>query len=307
MRCLAGLFVALLLAPIAAAADSPLPAPLNAATNYVPRWSPDGQRLAFASTVDGNWNVHVVDADGSNLERLTDHPAADVGPEWSPDGRELVFFSRRDGNAEIYLLDLATRAVRRLTDHLERDGNPSFSPDGRHIVFVSDRGGTREIWRMDRDGGGLVQLTHGSVDNTAARPIYSPDGRSILFASQRPGDAARKLWIMDADGSRLREFSGHLLESNPSYTPDGAWVAYDGSSTGRDDTSDGSWEIFRRRADGSEETRLTRNRVNDWAPHYSPDGRFIAYCSGFNDQYEIWVMNADGTAPRRVTRLVYPE
>lgn len=300
------LLVVALAAPFVSAAESPLPAPRNAATNYVPRWSPRGDKLAFYSTIDGNWNLYLVNPDGSGLDRLTDHPADDVGPEWSPDGRELVFFSRRDGDAEIYRIELATRTVQRLTTQPGRDGNPSYSPDGREIVFVSDRSGSREIWKMQRDGSQPVQLTRDSVDNSAARPVYSPDGQHLIFSSQRAGDTARKLWIMRADGSALRPYSGGLLEANPTWTPDSAFVAFDGSPTGRDDTSDGSWEIFQRRADGTAPVRLTNNRVNDWAPHYSPDGRFIAYCSGFNNQYEIWIMRADGTEPRRVTHLVYP-
>jgi len=293
-------------APAASAAGSPLPAPLNASTNYVPRWSPDGTRLAFYSNRDGNWNLYLINADGTGLARLTDDPTSDTGPEWSPDGRALVFQSNRHGDWEIYRLELATGALLRLTTDPARDSNPSYSPDGTQIVFASTRGGAREIWKMNHDGANPVQLTRDSVSNDAARPIFSPDGRWILFASQRAGDADRQLWMMRADGSDLRPFSGKLYESNPSWSPDGLSVAYDGSSTGRDDTSDGSWEIYRRDHTGGSETRLTSNQVNDWAPHYSPDGRSIAYCSGFNNQYEIWIMRADGGAPRRVTRLVYP-
>jgi Tol biopolymer transport system component len=50
---------------------------------------------------------------------------------------------------------------------------------------------------------------------------------------------------------------------------------------------------------------LTENAVNDWAPAWSPDGSRIAFCSGMNNRYEIWVMDADGSNARRVTRLVY--
>ena len=64
------------------------------------------------------------------------------------------------------------------------------------------------------------------------------------------------------------------------------------------------WEIWSRRDDGTDRRRLTRNRVNDWGPAYSPEGARIAYCSGKDDRYEIW-MEASGANPKRLTRLVY--
>jgi serine/threonine protein kinase len=62
-----------------------------------PEASPDGQRLAFMSNRDGNWEIYLADLDGQNLQRLTDHPANDGLPAWSPDGQWLAFVSTRGG------------------------------------------------------------------------------------------------------------------------------------------------------------------------------------------------------------------
>ena len=72
-------------------------------------WSPDGRYIAFESKRDGNWEIYVMDSDGSNPRRLTDHPAEDKYPSWSPDGRYIAFQSNRDhDNWEIYVMDLAS-------------------------------------------------------------------------------------------------------------------------------------------------------------------------------------------------------
>lgn len=68
-----------------------------------PAWSPDGRRLAFHAERAGNWDIYIVNIDGSGLVRVTTHPAADRYPAWSPDGRWLAFSSDRDGLWEVYI------------------------------------------------------------------------------------------------------------------------------------------------------------------------------------------------------------
>jgi TolB protein len=72
-------------------------------------------KIAFYSTRDGREDIYVVDADGTNLRRLTDGNAGGLCPTFSPDGRQIAFLSRRDGNEEIYVMDVGGRNVRRLT------------------------------------------------------------------------------------------------------------------------------------------------------------------------------------------------
>ena len=68
-------------------------------------WSPDGSRIAFSSFRDDNDEIYVMNADGTNLRRMTNHPAKDRYPAWSPDGQRLAFSSHRDGNDEIYVMN----------------------------------------------------------------------------------------------------------------------------------------------------------------------------------------------------------
>ncbi|MGR3296281.1 MAG: TolB family protein, partial [Candidatus Bathyanammoxibius sp.] len=87
-----------------------------------------GSRIAFPSDRDGNYEIYVMDADGSNLERLTDNLASDGEPSWSPDGSRIAFTSDRDGNPEIYVMDADGSNQQRLTDNPASDYGPSWSP-----------------------------------------------------------------------------------------------------------------------------------------------------------------------------------
>src|SRR6187402_1016696 len=79
-----------------------------------PRWSPDGRRIAFKSTRGGSYNLYLMDADGSNVRRLTNHGGNDHDPAWLPDGESFVFASDRDrgvGRFDLYRYWIADGAV----------------------------------------------------------------------------------------------------------------------------------------------------------------------------------------------------
>ncbi len=85
-------------------------------------------QIAFHSNRDGNEEIYVMNADGSGLTRLTDHPAADGSVAWSPDGSRIAFRSGRDGNADVYVMNADGSGVTRLTDNLAFDRRPAYSP-----------------------------------------------------------------------------------------------------------------------------------------------------------------------------------
>lgn len=104
-----------------------------------PAISPDGQKIAFMSRRDGNWDIYVVNADGSNLQRLTDDPAEDGLPTWSPDGRAIAFASSRGDNWAIWAVMPNGRGLRQL---FVMDG----SPDG----FVGTNRDASRGWAEER-------------------------------------------------------------------------------------------------------------------------------------------------------------
>ncbi len=96
-----------------------------------PTWSPDGQRLAFCANPDGNWEIYTIKTDGTDMVRLTQHPAYDIQPAWTPDGAWLTFTSNRDGDWDLYAVHADGSALARVTDDPAVETNPvwrNFSP-----------------------------------------------------------------------------------------------------------------------------------------------------------------------------------
>ena len=123
-----------------------------------PVWNPKtGAQIAFVSGRTSLPQIYIMDADGTNVQRMTDTGYA-VSPAWSPNGQFLLFAWRRNygpgapGGQDIYIMDIATRQWVQLTHDSGVNDFPSWSPDGRHIVYESRQGGKNEIWTMLADG-----------------------------------------------------------------------------------------------------------------------------------------------------------
>jgi Tol biopolymer transport system component len=143
------------------------------ASDLSPSWSPDGTRLAFASKRDGNWEIYTMDRDGSNLVRLTDHPADDTNPAWSPDGSRIAFESLREGYAEIYVVAvIGGEAINVSNAPFSSEHGPTWSPDGGRIAFYSDRDGEWDIYVMASDGSDVAKLTGDNSDDQV--PAWRP-------------------------------------------------------------------------------------------------------------------------------------
>jgi TolB protein len=159
-------------------------------------WSPDGRRIAYSSTSEGNQEIFAADVDGKNRIRITSDPAIDAHPAWSPDSRRLVFATSRWGDFEIALVDADGRNLVRLTSSPRLDEYPVFSPDGKRIAFVSNRDGNYEIYVLNLGDPGAVLTSavnatmHPALDS---HPAWTPDG-NLTFVSNR--DDGFDLYVM---------------------------------------------------------------------------------------------------------------
>jgi Tol biopolymer transport system component len=217
-------------------------------------WSPDGRRIAFMSDRDGNFEIYVVNADGSQERRLTREPEFDRDPVWSPNGQEIAFVrSIRDRHGalrreEIHVMNGDGTGQRALG----RGRRPAWSPDGQKIAFRSERTGKAELYVVNLNGSGLVRLTRSR--GADGDPVWSPDGKKIYFVRGRHGKS--DVYAMSADGSRQRN-----LSRNPSPPHDGEDTSPAVSPNGRSilfvSQRDGTQQIYVMNADGSGLRRLT--------------------------------------------------
>lgn len=162
---------------------------LTGSSIVYPAWSPDGERIVFASDQDGDYELFVVRADGTGLTQITSNRALDTSPVFAPDGQSIVYASdfESPGFTEIYLR-APDGTTTRLTDDAGSSFAPVFSPDGRRIAFVSDRTGDADIYIMDANGQRPFLLTIDDNNAEDRMPTFSRDGRFIVFASNRGGE-----------------------------------------------------------------------------------------------------------------------
>lgn len=178
-----------------------------------PAWSPDGRQIALHKR-EPNFDVYLINLDGSGEINLTDNPAyADGAPNWSPDGTHLVFQSDRDGNLEIYVMKVDGSEQTRLTNNTAGNWQPAWSPDGQRIAFVSERDGNPEIYVMKvadalqgMDGSEQTRLTNNPAGET--NPVWSPDSTQLAFVSDRDGNM--EIYVMNI---------AEALQNLESYTP----------------------------------------------------------------------------------------
>ena len=192
--------------------------PRSRATDTARMWSPDGTRIVFFAEVDGNVDVYVMDADGSNRSRVTSDPADDVSPAWAPKGDRIAFVSDRNGNADLYVIDPDGRHEVRLTDDPAPDEAFAWDPSGDRIAYVSYRHGAKpeEIGIGDAEVF-VVDVRTGETTNLSRNPAWdgdpdwSPDGTRIVFTRRTDHG---EIYVMRSDGSeqeRLPGLPGNLV------------------------------------------------------------------------------------------------
>ena len=143
------------------------------ASEWVPAWSPNGQKIAFASDRDGDSEVFVMDKDGSNLEKLTDNAGYDGRPRWSPDGKTISFETDRDGGDwDIYVMNADGSNLKPITANTVSEFSQSWSPDGNWLVYVSNADGDNEIFIIDTNGQNQLRLTNNDFNDIS--PVWAP-------------------------------------------------------------------------------------------------------------------------------------
>ena len=325
--------------PRSAVAQWPRDVPADGIAGY-PKFFPDGRRIAFAflSGPDAVSQLHSIRIDGTDERTLTAEQVHVLEVEFSRDGTRLVYRTTRrrtrpddpraEGLVSIKPDGTDSRVIATVPDG--RLSMAGWSPDGKALLVMMRAGrGPDSVYLMNADGSNRRAVFEGSgrwlsdgiviqtsrsmtgaqilVRESATSPgrslsdmpfqfnmVASRDGRLVALQAgsappSGPGGGGQ-LYIMKRDGTGLRKVvddASHIF--NMSFSPDGSKLLFE-------DTRQNNTDLFVINVDGTGEHRLTTAPEDDAQPSWSPDGRQILFSSG----HHVWLMNADGTAKRRI-------
>ena len=234
--------------------------------DWTPAWSPDGQRIAFASDWEGSMNIWILEpGNGVAYPLTTDRKADEWSPSWSPDGESIAFDKGSGGNYNIYVQRVVRGSVpTRLTTSRGQDSDPAWSPDGSRIAFVSDRDGDLEIYVMDAQGQNVARLTDHVGRDFA--PIWSPDGERIAYECTDDAGGDVEICVMDTGGYSRRVLTSNAADDRqPAWSPDGQHIAFCRQRAGGS-----AWDIWVMDADGANQQVWVQDGYSNTHPSWKP-------------------------------------
>jgi Tol biopolymer transport system component len=270
-------------------------------------WSPDGRQLAFTRWVSGDRSgsvVGVANADGSSAREVAFVAGrALITPRWSPNGRTIAAVNGLGNVAAGWGIDLVD--VTGSGSHLlatpggnKRISSVLWSADSRSIIYSEAE--SVAAWLS----GSSARIIRQDVTTGAARPIFWVANHSRTLDVLGPGRL-----LLDTRSSRenLRELpvdggqtaprwltQGASTDRQPTYSPEGRWVAFSSNRGGNLDL----WSVNR---ENGTVRRLTDDGADDWDVAYSPDGRRLLWGSNRTGPYEVWAANPDGSGPHQLS------
>ncbi|MCA9931206.1 MAG: PD40 domain-containing protein, partial [Anaerolineales bacterium] len=281
--------------------NSPTPAPIPPInTPFLSTAVPLQNKIVFQSNRDGDYEIFIMNSDGTNQLQLTFNNVDDNYPVVSLDGTRVLFDSIRDGNWEVYVMNIDGSEQRRLTNEPGSNNRlPTWSPDGQQVAFISDRDGDYEIYTMNVDGSNLYQVTHNDIRE--GHVSWSVDNRLVYNAGIEDSHTW-DIYAINPDGSHLQKLTDNSVSDwSPEWSPDGRFILYL-SITGSNDPA-----IFIMNADGSSGRLLYNSPYYDWGADWTADGSKIIFTSDQDNLGNLYIMDADGSNIQHLTeRGSYP-
>tara|TARA_Y100000768_G_scaffold311853_1_gene246465 strand:+ start:2898 stop:3959 length:1062 start_codon:yes stop_codon:yes gene_type:complete len=229
--------------------------------DWTPVFSPVENKIAFSTYFpeNDNYDIFIMNDDGSNKQNLTNTSMYEKFPQFSPDGSYIIYQGWQKGKMEIFFLGLLDKNIINITRNTKSDdiishGN-AFSPDGQTIVFTSERDGNRNIYTMKINGSDLEQMTVSEFDDY--EPVFSPDGETIVFTSERDGN--KEIYSINLLTKNIKNLSNNSGDDwNPRFYPDNQKIVFQS-------TRDGNWEIYIMSLNGKNQKNLTNHPSTDYS------------------------------------------
>jgi len=256
-----------------------------------PRWSPDGTKIAFVRAMDKNKlqtsaEVFIINADGTQPQRLTLNNSHDLDPSWSPDGQRLAFTSSRSGKWDVFIIEVATLAVTQLTGINEDEVGstaPDWSPDGTMLTFerfirIKNGINPKTIYVMSADGQRPRPILPDPDRNDPPTfrffPRWSADGQRILsYEVKWLGEQdKRRFFVQPLSGARkdITDINDRL--GNNFLIAGASWMAHDRAivfSLMLKDKSTPNYDIYRYGFETRSLKRLTRESADESFPDWT--------------------------------------
>jgi TolB protein len=195
-----------------------------------PRWSPDGQTIAYVSFEDGQSAIYNQNIRTGERTRLTASTGTSAAPSWSSDGQRLAMALSAAGNTDIYLYRLSDGDLQRVTEHPAIDTEPRWSADSQSLLFTSDRSGRAQIYRLDLASNQAQRVSFSGRFN--ARVALDPTSDAIATIHDS-GDGRYRLALLEK-GRAPWFLSDAALASSPSFASNGLLLTYTEQTTSGD-------------------------------------------------------------------------
>lgn len=262
--------------------------------------------IVFTSDRTDNWDLFLIQADGTGITQLTNFPGVDADPAWSADGQKIAFRSRRDGSSDIFVMDPdGSNPINLINDpdtSLDDEFAPQWSPDGETLSLYTDRfpprgdclSGFHQLAMLMRETGKYQFDLFETIAGEQYSSTWSPDGRYLAFSSSC-NQSGFQLYIYDTQtGDTKRVTSESTSHTYPAWSHDGLFLAFAKYINGNN-------EIFLLNLETLQQTRITHHPSNDIMPTWSPDDSQIAFVSNREGNKDIFIIGADGSQLQNLT------
>jgi Tol biopolymer transport system component len=294
-------------------------------------WSPDGAKLIFQSTRDGNAcdQIYIMNADGSNQRMVSTGKGVTTCGYFLADGKHFIYASTHEAGAacpappdrskgyvwavypgfDIYLADETGKIEKKLTEAPGYDAEATVNWKKNQIIYTSMASGDLDLWTMKTDGSGKQRLTASEGYDGGA--VFSRDGSKMVWRAFHPDTPEKRttyrdllkenltapmkmeLWVADGDGKNARQITNFGCASfAPTFTPDGKKILFSSNMHACDTRR---FELYLINVDGTGLEQVTNFGGFTSFPEFSPDGRKIVFNS--DDQatgtYEFNVFTAE--------------